>query len=101
MHWLLNFVAGPEGYPAGILIRGLLGLNGPARITKSLGLDGSLHGKPANRKTGLWLEYGEKVSDSMIVRSPRIGVSYAGPVWSKKKYRFSLKAPFIYKFQKL
>lgn len=38
----------------------------------------------------LWLEFGEPVSHSKIKRSPRIGIDYAGPVWSKKKYRFVL-----------
>ncbi len=93
MHWLLNFVTGPKGYPAGVLIRGVeeengTPLNGPARITKKLGLTGIIHGLPANKKTGLWVEKGEKINPKFIKRFPRIGVDYAGPVWSKKKYRF-------------
>jgi DNA-3-methyladenine glycosylase len=98
MHWLLNFVTGPEGYPAGILIRGVVSndsgesINGPARITKKLGLDGSLHGKPASKSSGLWIERGAKVDSKQIMSLPRVGVDYAGPIWSKKKWRFVLYA---------
>ena len=96
MHWLLNFVAGPEGYPAGVLIRGIQEpdgtlINGPARITKKLGLDGSLHGKFANKAAGLWVEQHEGIKSPRIKCLPRVGVDYAGPIWSKKKWRFMLR----------
>lgn len=97
MHWLLNFVTGPKGYPAGVLIRGIktkegLAINGPARITKRLGLTGTVHGKPASPPTGLWVEKGKRICPKLIQRLPRMGVGYAGPVWSKKRYRFVLNA---------
>src|SRR3989344_4993889 len=34
IHWMLNIVTGPKDYPAAILIRGVEGISGPARITK-------------------------------------------------------------------
>ncbi len=97
MHWLMNFVAGPEGYPAGVLIRGIQdstgeATNGPARITKKLGLDGRLHGKESGKATGLWVEAGEQIQSRRIKRAHRVGVDYAGPIWSKRKWRFILKA---------
>lgn len=103
MHWLLNFVVGPEGYPAGVLIRsaikidpktGELGamIQGPARLTKKLGLNGSLHGLPAIKTNGLWIEQGHKIRPRQIKRLPRVGVDYAGPIWTKKKWRFILQA---------
>ena len=102
MHWLLNFVVGPEGYPAGVLIRAAIEIDpktgeldamiqGPARLTKKLGLDGSLHGLPAIKSTGLWLEQGNKINSRQIKRLPRVGVDYAGPIWAKKKWRFILQ----------
>src|SRR3989338_4648093 len=36
MHWMLNIVTERNGYPAAILIRGVQGISGPARITKFL-----------------------------------------------------------------
>jgi len=144
MHWMLNVVTREKGYPAAILIRGVVAnkngvfrkkpvayessqfsysnvlknirirnevlggeyINGPARLTKKLKIDKHFNGLPANRKTGLWIEdrgnpstgstslttsrgfaHGD-VPQRKIKQSPRIGVSYAGPIWTKKKWRF-------------
>jgi len=58
MHWMLNIVTGKKGYPAAVLIRGVNGIHGPARLTKKLKIDGKFDDLPANRKTGLWIEDG-------------------------------------------
>lgn len=92
IHWMLNIVTGAKGYPSAVLIRGVEGIDGPARLTKKLGVTGILNGKKLNRKNGLWIEKGdEKILDKKIKRMARIGVDYAGPIWSKKKWRFVLK----------
>ena len=91
IHWMLNVVTGPKDYPAAVLIRGLEGLNGPARLTKALGIDKSLNGKLLGKTSGLWIEPRTvRIPPSKIKASPRIGVDYAGPIWSKKKWRFTL-----------
>ena len=92
MHWMLNIVTGPKDYPAGVLIRGIKDVSGPARVTKKLNVTGALNGKKAEPKTGLWIEKGEPVIEDLhVMRTPRIGINYAGPIWSKKLYRFVLK----------
>ncbi|MBI3114580.1 MAG: DNA-3-methyladenine glycosylase [Candidatus Harrisonbacteria bacterium] len=64
-------------------------INGPARLTKYFHIDKRFNGKPASKKIGLWIEdRGVRVKNSDIARTPRIGVAYAGKVWSGKKYRF-------------
>ncbi|MBU6390569.1 DNA-3-methyladenine glycosylase [Patescibacteria group bacterium] len=89
MHWMLNVVTGPENYPAAILICGTDKVAGPARLTKFLQIGKSFNGKAARPKTGLWLEdRQEKVNRKKIARMPRVGVAYAGSLWSKKPYRF-------------
>lgn len=92
VHWMLNIVTGPEDYPATVLIRGVVeGLNGPARLTKALGITGKLNGKILSRKAGLWIEKPTKKTPRTRIKSAaRIGVDYSGPVWSRKKYRFVL-----------
>ena len=86
-------------------------ISGPARVTKFFKIDKKFNGKSAGRLSNLWIE-GEGVhpvrnsppqrpsgrasagaisNGIKIKRSPRIGVSYAGPVWSKKLYRFYIK----------
>ncbi len=114
MHWMLNIVTGKEGYPAAILIRSCelvnskletlnskqrTRINGPGRVTKFMKIDGKLNGKRASRVAHLWIAApSDKERASLrkqfgagklkIKSSPRIGVAYAGPVWSKKHYRF-------------
>lgn len=92
MHYMLNVITGPKNYPAAILIRGVKGVNGPARLTKKLKIDKNFNNKIASQKTGLWIEKNPKIVNCKlkIVNLPRIGVAYAGPVWSKKLWRFML-----------
>lgn len=93
MYWMLNVVTREEGYPAAVLIRGTKEVNGPGRLAKFLKIDSSLCGLETGRQCGLWFEdRGEKVSPKAIVRMARVGVSYAGPAWAKKPYRFLLVA---------
>ena len=91
IHWMLNIVTGPKDYPAAILIRGVEGINGPARVTKALHINNGFNDKTASIKTGLWIEdRGMPVSKKSIKRAPRVGVDYAGKYWSGRKYRFIL-----------
>jgi len=108
MHWMLNIVCGKENYPAAVLIRGVRSisdkskgdgaiLNGPAKLTKHLKITGTLNGMKLGRASGLWIEMpakkiiaGQSITPRMIKKMPRIGVDYAGPIWSKKKWRFVL-----------
>jgi DNA-3-methyladenine glycosylase len=91
MHWMLNIVTEEKDYPAAILLRGTEHSKGPGVVTRDLGIDKNLNGKKLGTKSGLWIEDdGEKVLKKSIARLPRVGVSYAGPVWSAKPYRFVL-----------
>ena len=87
MHWMLNFVTGSPEYPAAVLIRGSLGVNGPGRLTKHFGIDGSFNKKWISKSSAIWVESSD-IHTSKIHSGPRIGVNYAGPVWSKVPYRF-------------
>jgi len=89
LHWMLNVVTGPIGYPAAVLIRSAGDASGPGRLTRVLAIDGALNGKPATVETGLWFEAGAGAGPS--IASPRIGVDYAGPRWAARKLRFLLR----------
>lgn len=99
MHWMLNIVTGPAGYPAAVLLRGARAsdgaahYDGPAKLTKALGVTGALNGRTLSRRTGLWVEP-PKADDPRpkVAAGPRVGVSYAGPVWSRKPYRFMARS---------
>ncbi|KPJ85020.1 hypothetical protein AMJ57_04720 [Parcubacteria bacterium SG8_24] len=91
LHWMLNIVTGPAGYPAAVLIRGTDRAIGPARLTRTLRITRQFDGRKANRHNGLWIEAGSQpVRPAAVRRAPRIGVDYAGD-WAKKEYRFLLK----------
>ena len=92
MYWMLNIVTGPKDYPAAVLIRGIVpNLDGPAKLTKFLKIDGRFNAKSASQKTGLWIEdRGIKIKSFQIRRGPRIGVDYSGK-WAKKPYRFLIR----------
>lgn len=89
MHEMLNLVTGPADYPAAVLIRGVSGITGPGRLTKRLGIDRRLNGRPARPENGLHLEdNGLTIPRRLLQSGPRIGVGYAGPVWARKPWRF-------------
>lgn len=89
---MLNVVTGEERYPAAVLIRGVEGVIGPGKLTTKLNITRALNGKTITKRSGLWIEdRGEKVLQKDIIKTPRIGVSYAGPMWAAKPYRFVLK----------
>jgi DNA-3-methyladenine glycosylase len=91
IHEMLNLVVGPPGWPAAVLIRGVEGCPGPGRLTRALEIDRRLNGRPASRAGGLWIEdRGIRVSPRLVRATPRIGVDYAGPIWTGKPWRFIL-----------
>jgi DNA-3-methyladenine glycosylase len=88
IHEMLNLVTGPAGQPSAVLIRGLEGLTGPGRLTRSLGVTRRFNARPVAPITGLWLEDdGFRPSQSAIQATPRVGVDYAG-TWAAKPWRF-------------
>lgn len=91
IHEMLNIVTEKEEFPGAILIRGVSGISGPGRVTKAFQINRQLNGLASDPDTHLW------ISDSNLVfsrkdysRTARIGVDYAGPIWSKKQFRFLL-----------
>ena len=95
MHWMLNVVTGPSGYPAAVLIRGVAGASGPGRVAKLLKVTRTQNGRLARPATGLWIEdRGTLPRHGAVARAPRIGVDYAG-AWAGKPYRFFLRGRVV------
>jgi len=88
VHWMLNIVTREKGYPAALLLRGTMETSGPGRLTQSLVINSKFNGLRCSPKNGLWIESSDPPLSYQILKTPRIGVSYAGKVWSEKKYRF-------------
>lgn len=98
MHHMLNFVTNVENEPDAILIRGIVPTHGeelmlqrmhksrmtpdltqgPGKLCKALGITLADNGLSLNHAS-LWLEdRGVVVPEHEIVRTPRIGIDYAG-----------------------
>lgn len=90
VHWMFNIVTERKGYPAAILIRGTENFKGPGLVTKNLTIDKRLNGKMIGYKTGLWIEESKSKIKTVVERSTRVGVTYAGKKWAGKPYRFIL-----------
>ena len=92
MHHMLNVVTREHGYPAAVLMRGVTLYNGPGKVTKFFKINKSFNGKTAEKSTKLWFEdRGLKIPKYNIKKLPRVGVAYAGPVWSNKEFRFIIQ----------
>lgn len=92
MYWMLNITTGREGYPAAVLLRGAGELSGPGKLTTTLKIDKRFNECAAVKKSDLWVEdRGIVIPRRAILRLPRVGIHYAGPVWSQKPYRFLIK----------
>ena len=110
MHWMLNCVAGPAGYPAAALIRAIYPTDGfpfiasrrpgivqkdwcsgPARLTKALAIDGSCNGADLCSQAGaLSIEEGVPMPDNAVTTAPRVGIQYAPEPWRSQPWRFQV-----------
>lgn len=111
MHWMLNAVTEAEGFPAAVLIRAIRPIegieiiasrrgnqpracwtDGPAKLTQALGIDKSFNGANlCSRKSGLWIEAGESISNESVTISPRVGLYTVSEPWKSKPWRFLVK----------
>ena len=88
MHWLLNIVTGEEDQPEAVLLRACVEANGPAKLTKALGITGEL-----NRQSvvgdQLWIEDDGFTCD--VTTDKRVGIGYASKEDQDKLWRFIMK----------
>ena len=95
LHFCFNVVTGDADVPAAILVRATepptdeASASGPGRVCRAFAIDRSLNGCGLSGPE-LWLENGTPLPDRAVRRTPRIGVSYAGP-WATRDYRFVIR----------
>ncbi|MBI5742352.1 MAG: DNA-3-methyladenine glycosylase [Candidatus Niyogibacteria bacterium] len=93
MHHCFNIVTGRAGYPAAVLIRGIIEegsekiISGPGRVAKFLHIDRRLNELDLCKNNTLWLECGARIPARRVLTGKRIGVDYAG-AWKDKPWRF-------------
>jgi DNA-3-methyladenine glycosylase len=109
MHWLMNIVTEPEGIPAAVLIRAIFPiegleamakyrpqqaykdgwLDGPAKLTQALSLDGKMNGLDLCRQDSrLQVETGRSISESKIQVGARVGLNSVPEPWKSMPWRF-------------
>ncbi len=89
MYWMMNIVTGSREEPQAVLIRGLMDVSGPGRLTRSLALDGSFNGEDLQFSERIWITGdGDRVEYST---TPRVGIDYAGAHWKMKPWRYVIK----------
>jgi len=98
MYWQFNISTSKEGPAECILIRALeipgkeKVADGPGKLCNYLKLDKSFYGEDVTKSKRIWLEdRGEKIKPEQILATGRVGIDYAGPYWSKRKWRFVLR----------
>jgi DNA-3-methyladenine glycosylase len=93
MHWMLNVTTEGVDEPAAVLIRASVlvetnhAIRGPGILTKALKVDGSIYGTSATSGDLYIEDRGDR--PKKIIRTPRIGIDYAG-AYKDKKWRFVL-----------
>ncbi len=113
MHWLLNCVTGPEGYPAAVLIRTIIPTenietiainrfpakekdwcNGPAKLTRALSIDKNLNGVSlCSKESFIFIEHAESIQDKFVHTTERVGISSVAEPWRSKPWRFQVILP--------
>lgn len=111
MHWCLNIVTEADGFPAAVLLRGLLpteGLpmmrrrrgpagktnlaGGPARLCQALGIDRRFDGHDLCAPHAvLFLESGPRIADEDVTTGPRVGLGSVPEPWRSVPWRFLIR----------
>jgi DNA-3-methyladenine glycosylase len=115
MHWHVNLVTGEAGQPHAVLLRAVEPLegaplmatrrgieesrkeltNGPGKLCQAFGIDRRHYGVDICQRGPLYLTDGPP--PARILRSPRIGIDYAGE-WAARPWRFfDAASPYVSK----
>lgn len=106
-HWMLNAVTEQEGFPAAVLIRAIQPIEGvevmsarrqgrdmfgPGKLCQALGIGKGENGVDLTEAgSGLWIEAGVQVPDSLVTKSPRVGLNNVPEPWKSKPWRFLVR----------
>ena len=89
IHWLMNVISGEAEQPQGVLIRACEGFEGPGKLTKKLGLDGSFNHRSASEDPDIWFESDD--CEYTVITDKRVGIGYASEEDQNRLWRFKLK----------
>lgn len=103
---MLNVVTEREGFPAAVLIRAIQPIEGeeimsrrrsgrdtfgPGKLTQAMGITKSENGLDLTESaSGLWIEAGISVPNSLVTKGPRVGLNNTPEPWKSKPWRFKV-----------
>lgn len=88
MHWLMNVVTGEEDQPQAVLFRAGVGADGPAKLTKRLGVTRAQNKTSFVTGEELWIE--DDGIKHAYTTAKRVGISYAAKEDIERQWRFIL-----------
>jgi len=108
MHWMLNLVTESDGFPAAVLLRGIIpqeGIeliaqrratqppeywtDGPAKLCQALLIHGEYDGLDlCHPQANLFVEQDDKIADEFVTIGPRVGLNRVEEPWKSKPWRF-------------
>ena len=89
MHWMANIVTGAVNDPQAVLIRACENAEGPARLTKALGITGALNRTSVLEESGsLWVE--DDGFSCEVHTDTRVGIGYATEEDQARLWRFCM-----------
>ena len=89
IHWLLNIITGDTDDPQGVLIRACAEAPGPGKLTKKLGITGTLNRASAVTSSELWIE--DAGFRCEVETDKRVGIGYASQEDQDRLWRFKIK----------
>lgn len=112
MHWMLNLVTEKDGFPAAVLLRGIVpqeGIelitqrrahqppehwtDGPAKICQAFQITGEYDGLDlCHPQATLFVEQEKKIADEFVTIGPRVGLNRVEEPWKSIPWRFQVPA---------
>jgi DNA-3-methyladenine glycosylase len=119
MHWMLNFVTEAEGFPAAVLVRGILpqeGLalirrrrgrspsalaDGPAKLCQALAIGRGFNGADlCLPEARLFVEACAPIPPRHVTRGPRVGLNTVPEPWRSVPWRFRITAEGVHSLER-
>ncbi len=114
MYWQFNISTGKKDVPECVLLRALEPVvkdesrvkneelknlaNGPGKLCRYLKIDKSFYAVDLCKNKKIWVSRKAGAKPIEIAAASRVGIDYAGPFWSRRKWRFYIKGnPFVSK----